>query len=281
MFTRLVGRRLAPVGSPAMSNFFHTTAVARASVFGNMTKPAPVADATPEKAQDGPSTESEGAPAVKDDETLSNWRLEEAQQNQITAAKFITPLKRELFAANVAANGFFKNHHAIELNGKTYKLLLTPEEIEILEPLVYVTLYRIKLSMKKATVVNRFVRGLGVKAAINQLHFNPKKMSTELEQLLKRGLDQATELGLNADGMYIHAVWVGLDGGWRKRVDIKGRGRMGVIHHPYVHLKAVLKSEQTKMRREWEKQQQKQQAKPRMFLNNEPLNFKVRGFYKW
>lgn len=39
--------------------------------------------------------------------------------------------------------------------------------------------------MKKATVVNRFVRGYDLKTAINQLHFNPKKMATELEKLLR------------------------------------------------------------------------------------------------
>ena len=75
--------------------------------------------------------------------------------------------------------------------GKVYKLALTEEEIDILEPSIYLQSYRIKSSMKKATQVNRFVRGYKVKNAINQLHFNPKKMSTELEKLLKKGLERA------------------------------------------------------------------------------------------
>ena len=40
--------------------------------------------------------------------------------------------------------------------------------------------------MKKATIVNRMVRKFNVKLAINQLHFNSKKMATELEKLLKK-----------------------------------------------------------------------------------------------
>ncbi|CAN3373030.1 hypothetical protein DIURU_005345 [Diutina rugosa] len=278
MLKRIVGMGWA---RPAR---FHTSAVARASLFGEVTEgatPEPVATPSSSSAGGEGADASEGAPAVKDDADLQAYKHEQALAAQVEASKFITPLKRALFNANVAANGFFKNHQVVQHEGATYKVSLTEEEIDVLEPSVYVSSYRLKSSMKKATQVNRFVRGMGVKQAINQLHFNPKKMSTEVEQLLKRGLEQSEQIGLAPESMYIHALWVGSDGQWRKRLDAKGRGRTGVISHPYVHVKAVLKSEQTKLRRQWERQQAQQQAKPRMFLDNQPLNLKVRGYYKW
>ena len=193
----------------------------------------------------------------------------------------VHPLKIQLFNQSVSDHGFFKNDQIVTHEGKSYKFHLTPQEIEILEPSIYLSSYRIKSSMKKATVVNRFVRGYDLKTAINQLHFNPKKMATELEKLLKRGLATLQELGYDEDSMYIARLWTGSDGEWRKRLDIKGRGRHGVIHHRYIHLKCVLKTGQTKQRLAWEKQQAEAKSKPKMYLINEPLNIKVRPWYKW
>lgn len=219
----------------------------------------------------------------QNDAKLQEYYAEEGKKNQIVSEKYISPLKKRLFELNVAQHGFFKNNHLVadSESGKNYQVSLTSEEIDMLEPTIYLQSYRIKSSMKKATVVNRFVRGSNVKNAINQLHFNPKKMSTELERLLKRGLEQARELGYNEDELYIQALWTGSDGGWVKRADIKGRGRTGIIEHPYIHLKAILKTDQTKQRLQWEKAQAQAAAKPRLYLNNEPLNFKVQPFYKW
>lgn len=217
------------------------------------------------------------------DKSLQEYYLAQAKKEQILSSKYIHPLKKKLFDRNVAKNGFYKNNEVMKDpdTGKFYKLSLTPKEIELLEPSIYLQSYRIKSSMKKATVVNRFVRGFNVKHAINQLHFNPKKMATELEKLLKTGLAQARDMNLNEDELYIQALWVGSDGDWPKRLDPKGRGRSGVIRHRYVHLKAVLRSGVTKKRLQWEKEQKLLLSKPRMFLNNEPLNFRVQPFYKW
>lgn len=217
----------------------------------------------------------------KEDEPLQKYYLQQAQDNAITDDKFITPLKRELFQLNIKQNGFFKNDQLVENNGKFYKLSLTDKEIDILEPTIYLKSLRIKSSMKKATVVNRFVRGLNVKNAINQLHFNPKKMSTELEKLLKQGLEQAKELGINEDRIYIQALWTGSDGGWQKRLDPKSRGRAGIIRHRYIHLKVILKSELTKKRINWEKSIKQDIKRPKTGLNGEPLNFRNVAWFKW
>lgn len=249
--------------------------LAQGSLFGDITKKE---QEVPQKKETSPS---DGPVAPKDDSKLQEYYLTEAREKQLRSDKFVSPLKRRVFELNVAQNGFFKNDTIVHDGEKAYKAKLSQEEIDILEPTVYIQSYRIKSSMKKATVVNRFVRGYNVKTAINQLHFNPKKMSTELEKLLKRGLQQAKEQGIEEDEAFIQALWVGSDGDWKKRPDIKGRGRTGIIHHPLVHLKAILKGRQTKQRLAWEKEQKQLAAKPRLLLNNEPLNFKVQSYYRW
>lgn len=254
-----------------------TTHFASGSLFGDVTEGKEVTAQPTEPVLEAADV------TPQNDTKLQEYYAEEGKKNQIVSEKYISPLKKRLFELNVAQHGFFKNNHIVSDSetGKQYKVSLTNEEIDILEPTIFLQSYRIKSSMKKATLVNRFVRGSNVKNAINQLHFNPKKMSTELEKLLKRGLEQARDLGYNEDGLYIQALWTGSDGGWVKRADIKGRGRTGIIEHPYVHLKAILKTEQTKQRIQWEKSQARELAKPRLYLNNEPLNFKVQPFYKW
>lgn len=283
MFNRVAGilsrSRAYPVIGPLhrIQQFHATNYVRNSNVFGEITQTKPTSPIDTKTS----SSENDEL-TVENDFELQQYHKTTVLEQQIRGDKYITPLKRELFNQVVKEHGFYKNNMIVNSeDGKTYKLTLTNEEIEILEPSIYLSSYRIKSSMKKATQVNRFVRGYTVKNAINQLHFNPKKISNELEILLKRGLDQAKELKLDEDSMYIDALWVGSDGQWQKRVDIKGRSRMGVIKHPYIHLKVILKSKLTKLRKQWEKQQKLLNEKPRMYLNNEPLNFKVRSNYKW
>lgn len=249
---------------------------ASGSLFGDVTESKQI-----EPQQETPVAASDVTPQT--DAKLQEYYAEEGKNNQVASDKYVSPLKRKLFELNVAHNGFFKNNHIVADpdTGKSYKVSLSSDEIDMLEPTIYLQSYRIKSSMKKATLVNRFVRGSIVKSAINQLHFNPKKMSTEVEKLLKRGLEQARASGYNEDGLYIQALWTGSDGQWVKRADIKGRGRTGIIEHPYIHVKAILKTDQTKQRLAWEKDQARALARPRLYLNNEPLNFKVQPFYKW
>ncbi|EGW35480.1 uncharacterized protein SPAPADRAFT_69713 [Spathaspora passalidarum NRRL Y-27907] len=275
--------RPQPVAWTAARSLSQTTPLF--SLFGNVTSPKTTDKAEQEqKGQEILNSEGEidiDKITVENDTDLQKFHAERNKKDRISIDKYITPLKLELFNKVVEEHGFYKNGQVVQHDGKTFKLNLTPKEIELLEPSVYLESTRIKSSMKKATQVNRFVRGLDVKTAINQLHFNPKKMSTELEKLLKEGLEQSTKLGLNPDGMYIHSLWTGSDGQWPWRMDFKGRGRGGIILHRYVHLKCILKSEQTKKRLAWEKQQKQLASKPKMFLVNEPLNFSVRPWYKW
>lgn len=261
--------------------FFHSTALrCSGSLFGDITSHEPT---TPVETSRTRKYTSPFEMLPSQDILLCERYAEEAKEKQQTPDKYISPQKKRLFDLNVAKNGFFKNHQILfdAENKRHYKLSLTDSEIEILEPSVYLKSFRIDSSTKKATLVNRFVRGYNVRNAINQLHFSPKKMSLELEKLLKTGLKLGALQGLSEDLLYIHALWVGPDGETAKRTEWKGRGRYGVIRMPRVHLKAILKTQMTRDRLSWEKEQKLIKSKPVTALNNEPLNFSVRGIYKW
>lgn len=261
---------------------FHSGSIRLNNLFGELTR----GDSTgfegtkaPEHQADEKSNKRLILP--KDDVDLQEYYRNQVREQQVSSDKYITPMKRELFNLNVAQNGFFKNHQFVTKDNKWYKLSLSDKEIDLLEPTIYLKSLRIKSSMKKATIVNRFVRGCNVKQAINQLHFNPKKMATELEKLLKQGLQQAKELGLEENSVYIQSLWTGSDGDWQKRLDPKSRGRMGIIRHRYIHLKVVIKSQMTKKRLEYESGLKQMRAPPVTGLNSEPLNFKNVPYYKW
>ncbi|KAI3405535.1 mrpl22 [Candida oxycetoniae] len=295
----LVARPLLRISrvSPIQYRHIFTTQVCYNNPFGKLTS-SPVQK---KQSPDIKEKEEEGGtsppPVVKNEEgeididsitpendaKLIEYYADKAkeEESKTKIESLIHPLKITLYNKVVKENGFFKNDQIVKHADKFLKFHLTPEEIEILEPTIFLESLRIKSSMKKATVVNRFVRGMNVKTAITQLHFNPKKMSTELEKLLKQGLEKAQKLGYNEDKIYIARLWTGSDGDWKKRIDIKGRGRHGIIQHKYIHLKCVIKTEQTKRRLDWEKAEKERLKKPRMFLNNEPLNIKVRPWYKW
>lgn len=268
------------VFNPIPVRFITTTTPKLASLLGDITENK----IEPQSTQAVETTDEETRKSQvtpENDQELINFYEKKAEGVQVKVENYIHPLKIALFNKNVEMNGFFKNGQVLDHEGKKYKFTLTKQEIDILEPSIYLQSYRIKSSMKKATIVNRMVRKFNVKLAINQLHFNSKKMATELEKLLKKGLEEAKILNMNENELYIDQLWTGSDGNWRKRIDFKGRGRHGILHHRYVHLKCVLKTQQTLDRLAWEKNQKELHSKPSTPLNNEPLNIKVRGWYKW
>lgn len=270
---------IQPTHSLIPSRYLQVTrkAASAGSIFGDVTSHKPTIQADSDKSLNP----IEMHPA--EDKLLQERYAGEAAAEQETREKYISAQKRRLFDLNVAKNGFYKNNQIFydHEKNKHYKLSLTDAEIEVLEPSVYIQSFRIHSSVKKATLVNRFVRGYNVKNAINQLHFIPKKMALELEKLLKTGLKLATAQGLDEDQLYIHALWAGSDGDTQKRIEWKGRGRVGLLQSRNVHLKAIFKTQQTRDRLAWEKEQKLNKKNPKLFLNNEPLNFKVRGIYKW
>lgn len=197
--------------------------------------------------------------------------------------QLLSPLKKALYM-KATDNGSlpFKSGTSVELDGKQYKLYLTKEELEVLQPSVYLQSYRIKYSPKKAYIFLRLLRKMGLKEAITQCHFNNKKIAREIAPMLTKGIEHAKSLGLNEDNLYIQQIWVGKDGFFRKRLDFKGRGRTGIITHKYIHVKAILREksfekslkEATKSRRDSRPVWQQLPNKP--FVDNPQIQA-----YKW
>lgn len=279
---------MRPVQVPKMQRAFHMSRISMnsGSLFGSITKLDSVASTSETVEQ---QNIEEDDPSViryldpKQDKDLQEF----LHPDPIVAIdELLTPLKKQIYLANVSKNGFFKNKDTVTLaDGKSYSLKLTAKEIEALEPSIYLKSYRIKSSMKKATVVLRLLRGLDVKTAITQCQFTTKKIAREASDLLRKGLKDSEKLGYNPNKLFISQFWSGSDGHWQKRVEPKGRGRTGIITHRSIHIRCILRTEQTLKRLEWERQVKLDTLKSRKPLANPlvntPIRSKVQGYYRW
>lgn len=197
----------------------------------------------------------------------------------------LSPLKKQIYDEVCKQNGgFYKPNTLVQLpnNKESYKLHLTKKEIEVLEPSLFLKSFRIKSSMKKATIFLRLLREMDLKRAITQCQFADKAIGQEVAELLTRGLKDAKTMNLDANDLYIAQIWCGSDGSWSKRIDIKGRGRHGIIRHRYIHVRCILKSKSvTKHRLEYEAQLKENRKKPWVQLADKPVRGVTGGVYKW
>lgn len=237
--------------------------------------------------EDGADAANEKKPvSVSDDKPLLEYiAKKQGIVSKPATEQYLSPLKRQLYELNCEINGgFYKKDTILKLpNSKTqYKLNLTRDEIETLEPSVYLKSYRIKSSLKKATVFLRLLRGMDLNRAITQCHFARKKIAYNVAELLQRGVEDAQTLGLKPQDLFISQIWVGSDGQWNKRVDIKARTRFGIIRHPFVHVRCILKSKSVTLKRlEYEAQEKQRRAKPWVQLADEPIRGVTGNVYKW
>lgn len=200
----------------------------------------------------------------------------------LTVNTLLTPLKRDIYLANVAKNGFFKNNELTKLkDGNSYTLNLTNDQIQALEPSVYLRSWRIKASIKKTNIVLRALKDLPLKKAITQLHFMEKKVARDLVEMLERGVKDAEKMNYNVDDLYVAESWVHTDGSWVKRVDCKGRGRAGVFTFKWVSVRFLLKTTQTKKRLAFLANKRDAQKSVSSFITNGKIRGNAPGFYRW
>lgn len=199
----------------------------------------------------------------------------------ITVQSLLSPLKQQLYALNVKKNGFFKNGERLQLNGSAYEMKLTREEIEALEPSILLRSYRIKSSVKKTNIVLRALKGLPLKKALTQTQFMQKKVSRDLTEMLQRGLDDAQRMNYNVDKLYLDQLWVHTDGAWQRRIEWKGRGRMGILTHRYVCVRILVKSDQTLKRLAYEAQSRAQNRKVEPKTVQGVIRGQLPGYYRW
>ncbi|KAH7011976.1 ribosomal protein L22/L17 [Ilyonectria destructans] len=163
-------------------------------------------------------------------------------------------------------------------------------------------------SVKKLVMLARQIAGKPVDDAITQMSWSKKKFAAEVRYYLEEARDLAIAqrgMGLGqANGetfakprkiqtkegkwieisdptrMYIAQSWVGR-GTWRgKKIDYKGRGRMGIIRHPSTSLTILLKEEKSRIREYEDREAQKAKKGPWVHLPNRPV-YGQRPYYSW
>lgn len=94
-----------------------------------------------------------------------------------------------------------------------------------------------RVSPRKLTQLSHMMGNMSMNEAIKQMEMCLKKPTIRVGGLLKRASKTwEHNYGGDASKLYIKKAWVG-KGGKLKRVLIHGRGRHGIMHHPYAHMK--------------------------------------------
>ncbi|KAL7423504.1 hypothetical protein Q5752_001084 [Cryptotrichosporon argae] len=113
-----------------------------------------------------------------------------------------------------------------------------------------------KISHRKLNQLSRQIAALPVGEAIVQMQFSEKRASSWILPTLALARDHATDKGLDAARLVVAETWVS-KGRKEGRVDIKGRGRIGIKHHPTARLHVVLREGKTwEERRETERRRE-------------------------
>lgn len=97
-----------------------------------------------------------------------------------------------------------------------------------------------RISPRKARLVAKNVKGLGVEAAMNILRFTPNKPAGVIYGVLKSALANASQLGgVNVDAMVVKEIVVNEGPTW-KRFMPRAQGRAGKINKRTSHVTVIL-----------------------------------------
>ncbi|KAI5474904.1 hypothetical protein MNV49_002298 [Pseudohyphozyma bogoriensis] len=102
-----------------------------------------------------------------------------------------------------------------------------------------------KYSRRKLNDISRLIAGMGADEALLQLQMNDKKPASRLLSMLALARDHAVSKGMKRENLV---------------VDIKGRGRYGVKHHPSSKLHVLLAEGKTKEEQKREKKREQWRA---------------------
>lgn len=96
-----------------------------------------------------------------------------------------------------------------------------------------------KTSRRKLNDLARLIAGRTADEAILQLQASEKKQAPRLLSMVALARDHAMAKGLKREELVVAQSWV-TKGQYLQRIDIKGRGRFGVKHHPSAKLHVLL-----------------------------------------
>ncbi|WVQ99864.1 hypothetical protein IAU59_007007 [Kwoniella sp. CBS 9459] len=103
---------------------------------------------------------------------------------------------------------------------------------------------RHKISHRKLNDLSRQIAGLPVDEAIVQMQFSEKRASGWVKSTLALARDHAMDKNLKRDKLVVAETWVS-KGPKIQRLDIKGRGKYGIKHHPSAKIHVVLREGKT------------------------------------
>ncbi|GAA5934413.1 mitochondrial 54S ribosomal protein uL22m MRPL22 [Sporobolomyces koalae] len=143
-----------------------------------------------------------------------------------------------------------------------------------------------KTSKRKLNDLARLVAGRTADEALLQLQATQKKQAPRLLSMIALARDHAIAKGLKREKLVIAQSWV-TQGPSIARIDIKGRGRHGIKHHPSSKLHVLLAEGETKeqLRRQRKQDQWRQSLRGLTqgteFGNSKPLINAGVGQWKW
>ncbi|EJU06580.1 ribosomal protein L22 [Dacryopinax primogenitus] len=101
-----------------------------------------------------------------------------------------------------------------------------------------------KISHRKLNKLAHQIGGKPIDQAILQMQFSEKRASTRIKSMLVLARDQGGRRGMLRERLVVAEAWVN-KGPKLRRLDIKGRGRLGIKHHPSARMHIVLKEGKT------------------------------------
>ncbi|WWC63152.1 mitochondrial 54S ribosomal protein uL22m [Kwoniella dejecticola CBS 10117] len=101
-----------------------------------------------------------------------------------------------------------------------------------------------KISHRKLNDLSRQISDLPIDEAIVQMQFSEKRASKWIKSTLALSRDHAVDKGLNRSKLVVAETWVS-KGPKIARLDIKGRGKYGIKHHPSSKIHVLLKEGKT------------------------------------
>ena len=127
--------------------------------------------------------------------------------------------------------------------------LTEPNGVEKAEHKYSTAVFRI--SPRKLNLLANQIAGKPIDFAILQMQFSAKRAARRIKATLAMARDHAEAKGMDPATLIVSEAWV-TKGDYLARLDIKGRARMGIMHHPQARMNVVLRPGKTHEEREKE-----------------------------
>ncbi|DAZ99977.1 TPA: hypothetical protein N0F65_001981 [Lagenidium giganteum] len=200
------------------------------------------------------------AAAAEADEELEKLRIWISDKKTRTTSPFATSEVSDFgrkhqsllsaLAIKSATNGacLSKPTHALAVSGArmlSTEADATAEFLEATAPTEFRSVKTVKrdvrISGQKLSLIARQVRGLPATDALLQMQFSPKRKAEIVKKTLQNAVNLADiKYNIEPENLQVAECFV-TKGTYLKRLRIMGRGRSGIMHHPYSHLTVVLR----------------------------------------